>query len=532
MLSSIRNRIVVAFVLIIISVIGVSAFIASWSAEHQLEEFVGEISQRRYNHLGALIEIRLNVVGHLEDVSQFLLTNNMKRIGREPSLPTADLAHWDSLKASEGIDHFSAIMAFELTAMGDAISYAGLFQRWQEARMFVMGEERSVVSISTIKSTEFRYSISATEPADGREESEDHEQESRERVDSRGEHQESNEHSISLPLQSWVTGEIEAEVVFADSNEFGEESSRFTKATLYNLLWGGIITAILALGMSFWLASRINIPIAELTKAAERIVESGTMEHIAVRSNDELGKMSITFNKMTDSLTAQKQVREKLIEDISHELNTPLSIIKLEAKGIANGMQEPKQAAINIEREVDLLSGLIGELELIAETEKRAVQVQLESIDLDVFLNEIVQRWQSKAVASGVVLSLDLGPIPASATFDGNRMRQVLDNLIKNALQHTDKAGTVVLKGTVDDQGATLSVTDSGTGIAEGHLPHVFDRSFRIGKGQQGSTNGRGLGLAIAKHIVDLHRGEISVVSKQGEGSSFVVSIPTTTGSG
>ena len=236
--------------------------------------------------------------------------------------------------------------------------------------------------------------------------------------------------------------------------------------------------------------------------------------------------MSKAFNKMTDALQTQREIRRQLIADISHELNTPLSIMRLEAQGMTDGMQTPEEAARNIQREIDLLSGLITDLELIAEADQQAIQLVKEPVAVADFLTEITGRWQSEANTQSIQLQLTLESLPPTVDFDSGRMWQVLDNLLRNALQHTTQGGQVTVTASADSTHLTLTVHDNGCGIDARHLPRLFDRFYRVDEARQRISGGRGLGLAIVKQLTELHDGRVEVTSEPSVGSTFSFLLP------
>ena len=339
-------------------------------------------------------------------------------------------------------------------------------------------------------------------------------------------HDDGGEHHFSVPLYDWSSGAVVGYLAPADHEAYSDESSAFTRGTFINSLYGGLITALLAFVISVWLANRINAPVLALTKAATRLAESGDTDYIEVHSDDELGQMSAAFNRMADALDAQQKIRQQLIADISHELNTPLSIIRLETQGMVDGMQSPAEAAANILREIDLLRGLIADLELMAEADQKALQLALEPVAVADFLTTVKERWQSEATAKGLQFQLTCEALPPRVSFDPNRVRQVLGNLIRNALQHTEEGGQITLAARATPTHLTLSVSDTGRGIAPEHLPRLFERFYRFDDTGQRISRGRGLGLAIVKQLVDLHQGEVRVTSALGMGSTFYVSLP------
>jgi len=300
------------------------------------------------------------------------------------------------------------------------------------------------------------------------------------------------------------------------------ESRKFLFSILYPKLIQGMITAIITILLAAWLSSRITAPVIALTEATQSIAQSGETRILPVNSSDELGQMSVSFNQMMKSLETQRELRKRLIDDVAHELSTPLSVIRLEAKGVRDGIKPPEEASDQIMGEVDLLSNLIYDLNWLAETDSGALRLEMGSHDFGQLLKAEVERWQLQAQVAGIELELllipaDLPPIQMDAT----RISQALGNLIENALEHTPQGGRVKIQCELDRDSLVTSVCDTGAGIPTDDLPYIFERFYRTDSSRQKGTGGRGLGLAIVKQIVEAHQGIVWVESESGKGSCF-----------
>jgi two-component system sensor histidine kinase BaeS len=245
--------------------------------------------------------------------------------------------------------------------------------------------------------------------------------------------------------------------------------------------------------------------------------------------------MSASFNQMMTSLETQRDLRNRLIDDVAHELNTPLSVIRLEAKGLKDEIKPPNDAADQIIGEVDLLSNLVYDLNWLAETDLGALRLEMEEHDMGHLLKAEVERWQLQAQGSNIELELRSLPDDLPVIYmDIKRINQVLGNLIENALQHTLAGGRVTVEcqsiddwlGTVRTEFVEVSVCDTGAGIPAEDLPHVFERFYRADLSRQNRTGGRGLGLAIVNQIMEVHQGEVWVESELGSGSCFYIRLP------
>ena len=302
----------------------------------------------------------------------------------------------------------------------------------------------------------------------------------------------------------------------------------FLRGMLGTTAVGGVLIAVVALGLAAWIARRITAPVTLLTTAAKRIEQGEDSALLPVTSTDELGQMSEAFNRMTNSLQAQRDVRRRLINDLSHELNTPLAVIRLEAQGLRDGLQEPGGAAELIIGEVTLLANLVRDLNWLAETDSGDLRLSRETVAMELLLESELQRWQPQARIGGIGLKLEAGPGLPVLEVDPMRMSQALGNVVQNALQHTEAGGRITIAGAATAEGGmTITVTDDGAGIASEDLPHVFDRLYRSDEARTRGSGGSGLGLSIAGAIVSAHSGTVTITSGGlGQGTKVSIALP------
>ena len=317
--------------------------------------------------------------------------------------------------------------------------------------------------------------------------------------------------------------------VYVDVNrEFlSTESHGFLNALLYITLIGGTLTVGVAILLAFWLSKRITSPVTALTEATQAIAQGDT-SRLPVTSSDELGRMSAAFNRMTSALETQRELRRRLINDVSHELNTPLSVIKLEAKGLRDGLQTPETASDHIIQEVDRLGGIVTDLDWLAETDQGELRLALEATSVHELLTVEADRWQPQSQARQVELSLQVsGDLPVM-DLDRMRISQALGNVVGNALNCTEAEGNIAIEaGTEGGEELVISVTDDGIGIDAADLPHVFDRFYRTDRSRSRGIGGTGLGLAITRAIVEAHGGTIAVAGDgPGQGVTVTIRLP------
>ena len=317
--------------------------------------------------------------------------------------------------------------------------------------------------------------------------------------------------------------------VYADVNrEFlSSESHGFLSTLLYITLIGGALTTGVAILLAAWLSKRITAPVTALTEATQGIAQGDTTR-LPVTSSDELGKMSAAFNQMASDLETQRELRRRLINDVSHELNTPLSVIQLEAQGLSDGLQTAESASDHIVQEVGRLRGLVTDLNSLAETDYGELKLTLEASSIYELLTAEVRRWQPQSQARQIELSLQASDDLPEIDLDRMRMSQALGNVVSNAIRCTEAGGSIVISARLEsDEALAVSIIDDGIGIDAADLPHVFDRFYRTDQSQGLGMDGTGLGLAITRAIVEAHGGTVDVASDGlGQGATVVIHLP------
>ena len=290
-----------------------------------------------------------------------------------------------------------------------------------------------------------------------------------------------------------------------------------------------MLTVGVAILLAAWLSKLITAPVTALTEATQAIAQ-GDKTILLVTSSDELGRMSAAFNQMTSTLETQRQLRRRLINDVSHELNTPLSVIQLEAVGLRDGLQTPESASGHIIQEVDRLRGLVTDLNWLAETDYGELRLTLQASSIYELLTAEVVRWQPQSQARQVKLSLLVSDnLPdLDVDLDRTRMSQALGNVLSNAVHYTEAGGNIVVRAELEsDRALDIWVVDNGIGIDAADLPHVFDRFYRADQSRSHGIGGTGLGLAITRAIVETYGGSIIATSDGlGQGATVTIRLP------
>ncbi|OGO30782.1 MAG: hypothetical protein A2Z29_03775 [Chloroflexi bacterium RBG_16_56_11] len=298
-------------------------------------------------------------------------------------------------------------------------------------------------------------------------------------------------------------------------------------ATMAQVRWALLASILLALVLATASGGAIVggalVPVRKITRTAGDIEAGADLKRrVAYRGPaDEIGKLANTFDHMIEHLERVFQSQQNFIADASHELRGPLTVVRGNLHLLKRKLKETerRESLAAIERETVRMAKIVEDLLFLAEVESGG-PIKKEEVSLKAILNEEVARANSIARERKIVVGRqeDLNVIG-----DTLRLKQLLANLVDNAIKYTPEDGTVTLSLYRDGDGARLEVADNGIGIAPEHLPHIFDRFYRVDKARSRASGGTGLGLAIVRGIVDQHGGDITVTSQPGKGSTFTV---------
>lgn len=300
----------------------------------------------------------------------------------------------------------------------------------------------------------------------------------------------------------------------------------FNQALSQSLLLAALITIPLALVVSAAISRRIVAPISRVSLASARIAAGRYDERLPAAGHDELGELTANFNRMAEALEQTETRRVELIGTVAHELRTPLAGLKGYAEGMVDGVFSMPHAAEAIAREVDRLERLLGDLQHLSAVEAGVVTVRREPVQLDALAREVCAQLEPRFDKKHLEFACQTQPV--TVTGDVDRLKQVLHNLLSNALRHT-AFGRVRVRVASENHRGLLEVVDSGEGIGEEDLLHVFERFYRADKSRsrgEDANLGAGVGLTIAKHLVEQMGGEITLTSAPGAGTTVRVVIP------
>ncbi len=293
------------------------------------------------------------------------------------------------------------------------------------------------------------------------------------------------------------------------------------------LLWGTLLAVAIALLFTFFLSRRISAPVKALALAAGRLGRGDLSERVNFKGKGEMGELAQAFNSMASDLERDKELQRNMIADIAHELRTPLTNIRGYLEAIRDGVVNPDADTIrSLEEEAALLSRLVNDLQELSLAEAGELRLNRQMEDVTNVIRQTVATKQNQAAAKGILMSTDLPDKLPLVNIDAQRVSQVLRNLLENAITHTEKGGSIVIAAEKQDNWIKVSVTDTGEGIPAQDMPYIFERFYRVDKSRSRATGGTGLGLTIARRLVEAHGGTIEAQSDLGKGSRFTFTIP------
>ena len=277
-----------------------------------------------------------------------------------------------------------------------------------------------------------------------------------------------------------------------------------------------------------FLASRVLKPVEQITRTAQKIEESDLSQRIAVKNDDELGRLASTLNDMIARLEEAFNRQRQFTADASHELRTPLAIMQAEATLALSKERtedEYKKSLETISQESTYMSSVIGKLLFLARSDAGKEQFNFEDVDLKDLITGLSTNVEALASDKGIKFTVDAQE-NLVVSGDKVKLRQLFINILENAVRYTPADGNISVSLVRKDGGALAIISDTGIGIPPEHLPHIFERFYRVDKARSRVDGGVGLGMAIAKYIADSHKGKITVESEVGKGTIFTVTIP------
>lgn len=298
------------------------------------------------------------------------------------------------------------------------------------------------------------------------------------------------------------------------------------------IIFGALGATTIALVLGVLLARAISRPVKELTEATQRVAGGELGLQVPVRTRDELGGLAVSFNRMSADLATSNQLRRQMTADVAHELRTPLSIILGYAEALSDGKLQGKPAIYDaMYGEAQLLNHLVDDLRTLSLADAGELALNRSLLPAGECIERTAASHAELAAQRGIRLEVQIADGLPLVEVDRERLAQVLANLVSNALRYTPEGGVITLSAAAAGDQVVLRVSDTGSGIAPEHLPFVFQRFYRA-DGSRPANGESGLGLAIAKSLVEAHGGALQVESTLGLGTVFTVALPAAMGQG
>ncbi len=296
----------------------------------------------------------------------------------------------------------------------------------------------------------------------------------------------------------------------------------------FSTIWALVVVG----GGSAFLARRFTNPLEELTNAARLMADGKLDQHIEFKSNDEVGRLASQFNHMANRLYYYTGNLKKFAADVAHEIKTPLTTMGLLIKALKEHDLEKEQQEefiTDLDNELERLTALVKDLLELSKLD--SISLEQEDVRLDSLVNDFIQNNALRFDQAGIKLVTDIEEQPVIIKGVLSQLWQVLGNLADNALNYTQKGGTVTISLYKSGSEAIFRIDDTGCGIPEKDVPYIFERFFRVDPARSREKGGTGLGLAIVSEIIIKHGGRVWVESEEGLGSSFYFSMSTKTSS-
>jgi two-component system sensor histidine kinase BaeS len=325
-------------------------------------------------------------------------------------------------------------------------------------------------------------------------------------------------------------GEFHAYPLFLHGEEIGQlevrflpdkRSDIFVARTNRLLAYSAVILGVIACILSILLARRLSRPIVRLSQVVQSIINGNLAERAEAVGSDELASLGRSFNQMAHTLQLQNKLRKKICANLAHELRTPLTIMRGQLEGILDGVIANDESRLRLLLEENQrLTNIVASMEEFFQAQASVLTLSPIELPVHQLFDNLTRNFDVTAHENGVGIRVEADEATTMVYADPERLSQILINLIGNALKVTAPGGIITLGGKRTPTGCTITITDTGCGIAEEDIPLIFERFYR------GKEGGLGLGLAIVRELVDAHGGTIEVTSRPGQGTTFSLEFP------
>ena len=330
----------------------------------------------------------------------------------------------------------------------------------------------------------------------------------------------------AIPVE--VDGETVGYLLAAsDGAAQGRAEAAFLQLITRSLMLAGLLSALLALLVGLGMARHLSAPLARLAHAARALSQGDLSQRVPVSGSEEVSEVMAAFNEMAQALERSETLRQQMITDIAHELRTPITVIQGNLQALLDGIYPLTQEEIaQIYDETLILARLVDDLRALTQADAGQLSLSLDAIDPAELVTQAVAVFQDAAREKAIQLQADIAPHLPAICADPQRVRQVIYNLLSNALRHTPSGGQIRVIALPDGDGVQFIVADSGPGLTPEEQARVFDRFWRADASRSRDRGGSGLGLTIAKKLIEAQGGAMGVESEPGQGARFWFVLP------
>jgi two-component system sensor histidine kinase BaeS len=278
--------------------------------------------------------------------------------------------------------------------------------------------------------------------------------------------------------------------------------------------------------LGFLLARQLSRPVRELMATVTELTQGQYNRRASIPGRDEIGQLARAVNSLAATLEKNRTARQRWMADIAHELRTPVAILKGEVEALADGVRQPDGRSLSsLGDEINQLAALVDDLQTLALTDAGALDLRRERLDLAALIRQVAEPFTERLAARNIGLELEL-PATMELRGDAQRLRQLLQNLLENSVRYVTGGGRVRILLGATTEGVLLSVEDSGPGVTDMQLKHLFDRFYRVEQGRSRAGGGSGLGLSICRNIVEAHGGRIRAHRAESGGLAVRIELP------
>ncbi len=305
----------------------------------------------------------------------------------------------------------------------------------------------------------------------------------------------------------------------------------FLRSVAWQLLAAGAVSAAIALVLARFMARGMTKPLRDMAAAARRMETGDYSVRVHTRSRDEVGQLAEAFNKMSAELQQLEQLRRDLVANVSHELKTPIAALRAHLENLLDGIERPEPETLQIMlAQSERLGRLVEQLLELSRLESGELPLEREPVPLEPLVSQVLSEIDVARSGRGVTIASDLPEDLPPVLADRERIHQVLFNLLDNAVRFTPAGGRVEVSASSDNGNCEIRVKDTGVGIAPEHMPRLFERFYRVDPARSQKDGGTGIGLAIARSVVEAHGGHIRAESQVGRGTVFTFDLPVASG--